>query len=76
MKVQEVGDEAVADPVQDIAERSAQHHPERDLVDPVLLLADPHRDRGGDGQVSATSIQRPTGLVAFSSPSEMPWFSV
>src|SRR6185369_7535617 len=37
-------DIAVAHPVEDVAERTAQHHAERDLVDAVLLAPDPHCD--------------------------------
>src|SRR5437868_11269180 len=48
MKVEEVGDIAVKRAVEDVAERSAQHHPERGLVDPVLLAPDPHGDGNGD----------------------------
>ena len=37
VQVEEVDDIAVAGAVEDVADRSAQHHPERDLVGPVLL---------------------------------------
>src|SRR5690348_15374684 len=50
MKVGEVDDIAEADSVDDVAERSAQHHPERDLVEPVLLAPDPHRDADRDNR--------------------------
>src|SRR5689334_11249476 len=51
VQVGEVDHIAVAHAIEDVAERSAQHHPERDLVDPVLLAPDPDgdadRDRAG-----------------------------
>ena len=50
MQVGEVDDIAVPHPVEDVAERSAEHHSERNLVDPLLLAADPHGDGDGDGR--------------------------
>src|SRR4029079_11269182 len=48
MQVGEIDDVAVQRPVEDVAERSAEHHPECDLVNAVLLAADPVRDAEGN----------------------------
>src|SRR5690242_6425775 len=52
MKIGEVHDIAEADAVEDVAERPAEHHSERHLVDAVLRSSDPDRDadrdRGGE----------------------------
>src|SRR3954454_22772652 len=48
MQVRKVDHIAVQRPVEDVAERAAQHHAERDLVDPVLLAAQPISDADGD----------------------------
>src|SRR5215218_10188914 len=52
VQVGEVHDIAVPRAVEDVAERSAQHHPQRDLVHAVLLAPDPdgNADRYGGGQ--------------------------
>ncbi len=78
VKVEEVHDIAVERPVEDVSERSAEHHPERHLVDLAFLTTNPdgdaNRDRGGE----RTSIHRPIGLLAFRRPSEIPslWVKV
>src|SRR3954447_13587041 len=48
MEVGEVGDVAMADAVEDVSERAAEHHAQRDLIDPALLSPDPHCDGDGD----------------------------
>src|SRR3954447_23661931 len=52
VEVEEVDDEAVDGPVEDVAECSAEHHAQRHLVYSVLFPADPYRhadcDRGGE----------------------------
>src|SRR5690242_12528603 len=48
MKICKVDDIAEPHAVDDVAERSPQHHSERRLVDAVLLSADPDRDADGD----------------------------
>src|SRR3954453_13313762 len=44
MQVGEIDDIAVERPVEDVAERSAEDHAQRDLVDAVLLAPDPVSD--------------------------------
>src|SRR4051794_17802785 len=44
VEVGEVHHIAVASAVEDISQCSAEHHSKRELVDPVLLPPDPHRD--------------------------------
>jgi hypothetical protein len=53
MQVGEVDDIAEPHPVEDVAERAAEHHPERRLVDPVALAPDPHRDSDRDRRSQA-----------------------
>src|SRR6185369_2443252 len=48
MQVSEVDDIAEADPVEDVSKRPAKHHPERELVEAVLFLADPVSDPDRD----------------------------
>src|SRR5690348_13016002 len=48
VKVGEIDDIAVQRPVEDVAERAAKHHAERDLVDAVLFAADPEGDADRD----------------------------
>src|SRR6476659_6925608 len=50
MEVGEVDDIAMTSAVEDIAERAAQHHAKRDLVDAVLLAAHPEGDAERDGR--------------------------
>src|SRR5947209_6685384 len=49
VQVGEVDDIAVPRAVEDVTERSAQHHAQRELVHAALFAPDPHRDSNGDG---------------------------
>src|SRR5438445_10062011 len=50
VQVGEVDDIAEARAVEDVAERPAENHAQRRLVDAVPLAPDPHRDSDGDGR--------------------------